>query len=158
MRPSHKSSFRDALSSNAALTEMFKDTLNFNFFPNTLIALYVDFLSFMHMPPPFTVVKYHELASHLWKLVVTKFLGDNNVREVYIVVDKPEFLPPRNIVHELRSANVNTHTNTLSKLSVTDDDDVLHGSHYASFISDKGYKSLLVEYLCKNFFRNFLKM
>ena len=35
MRPSHKSSFIDALSSNAALTEMFKDTLNFNFFPNT---------------------------------------------------------------------------------------------------------------------------
>ena len=158
MRPSHKSSFRDALSSNAALTEMFKDTLNFNFFPNAPIALYVDFLYFMHMPPPFTVVKYHELASHLWKLAVTKFLGNNNVREVYIVIDKPDFLPPpRNIVHELRSANVNTHTNTLSKLSITDDDDVLHGSHYASFISDKGYKSLLVEYLCKKFLEISLK-
>ena len=59
--------------------------------------------------------------------------------------------PPRNIVHELHSANLNTHTNTLSKLSITDDDYVLHGLHYASFISDKGYKSLLVEYLCKNF-------
>ena len=68
---------------------------------------------------------------------------------MYIVIDKPDFLPPpRNIIHELRSANVNTHTNTLSKLSITDDD-VLHGSHYASFISDKWYKSLLVEYLCK---------
>ena len=64
--------------------------------------------------------------------------------------------PPRNIVHELRRANVNTHTNTLSKLSITDDD-VLHGSHYASFISDKGYKSLLVEYLCKKILEISLK-
>ena len=100
---------------------------------------YVAFLYFLHMPPPFTVVKYHELASHLWKLAVTKFLGNNNVKEVYIVIDEPDFLP------------LNTHTNTLSKLSITDDDYVLHGLHYASFISDKGYKSLLVEYLCKNF-------
>ena len=51
-----------------------KDTFHFNFFPNAPIALYVDFLYFMHMPPHFTVVKYHELASHLWKLAVTKFL------------------------------------------------------------------------------------
>lgn len=97
MRPSQKSSFRGVLSSIPELMKMFKDVLSFNHFPNTPIALYIDFLYFVHMPPPCTVIQYHQLASHLWKIAVNKILCENTVSQVYLVFDKPDFLPhPRN--------------------------------------------------------------
>lgn len=69
MRSCQKSSFRDVLLGNPSLSGMFLSDSIFN--DTEPLSLYLDFLYFIHMPPPATLLTYSDLALHLWKLTVS---------------------------------------------------------------------------------------
>ena len=56
------------------------------------LALYLDFLYFVHMPPPATALTYLDLALHLWKVTVKAYMYEfkNCLHEIYVVIDKPD--------------------------------------------------------------------
>ena len=146
MRCSSKSSFRRTLMGNASLSPMFLNECLFNITSGP-IALYLDFLYYIHIPPPVTVITYLDLAVNIWNTAVKSFINQFNVEEIYVVIDKPAFLPPpRDLVHKQRSkkaSSVPLCTPTIIK----DSEHISYGSEYTSLLTDEIYKSELIKYL-----------
>ena len=149
MRPSNKSTFRDAMLGHNMMSHLFINACSFGI--SDPIALYVDFLYFLHMPPPPNIVTYCDLALHLWNKAIKRFLSQYNV-EVYIIVDKPDYLPPpRYIVHDQRARANRGSLVPVSHSTIEDNTAVYHGSQYTSMFCDIEYKSSLISYLCHKF-------
>ena len=59
---------------------------------------------YLHMPPPSHITTFEQYAAHLWSMCVQTFKTRLNPSQIYIVVDKPQHLPPpRDLVRTLRS-------------------------------------------------------
>ena len=128
---------------NASLSPMFLNECIFNITSGP-IALYLDFLYYIHIPPPVTVNTYLDLAVNIWNIAVKSFINQFNVEEIYVVIDKPAFLPPpRDLVHKQRSkkaSSVPLCTPTIIK----DSEHISYGSEYTSLLTDEMYKSELI--------------
>ena len=113
------------------------------------LALYVDLLYFIHMPPPASASTYLEFAVHLWNIAIKTYIQHFSVEEIYIVIDKPDFLPPpRTLVHVQRQKG---NVVPLCIPNIKDGEQLCYGAEYSSLLGDKEYKAQLNKYLCTKF-------
>ena len=72
---------------------------------------------------------------------------------IYIVIDKPDFLPPpRSIVHKARSSKSKSNQDSITEPTVSDESQIPHGNAYTSFLAKyQGFKAKLLEYLTETF-------
>ena len=57
----------------------------------TDLAIIIDLLYYIHMPPPPDVVTFFEYFSFLWDCVFDRY--KRYCKYLYIVIDKPQYLP-----------------------------------------------------------------
>ena len=90
MQPSNKSTFRAALMSNSciAIAKMFMTECIFNHTSGPL-ALYVDLLYFIHMPPPASASTYLEFAVHLWNIAIKTYRVGEQILQSTFGTNKP---------------------------------------------------------------------
>ena len=149
MRPSNKSTFKEAIKKLPTLSSMYCYNCPFNLDPYP-VALFIDFLYFVHIPPPNHILTYKDFAKHLWNEAVELYVKEYNIGEVYIVVDKPEFLPPpRQIVHKSRKSK--TKPIPFCMPQIGDMDDIFHGKEYTTLLTDIEFKSQLLAYVFHQF-------
>ncbi len=132
-----------------SLCSMF--TYNIPFNPLEPIGLFVDFLYFIHMPPAVHVCTYKDFSIHLWNEAFVFYVNKYAIREVYIIIDKPDFLPPsRSIVHRNRYDS-KCRSTPLCVPNISDNENIFHGSEYAAVLGDQEYKAQLIKYLSDKF-------
>ena len=69
--------------------------------PTQDISVILDFLYYIHRPPPPDISTFFEYFQYLWNTAITRNLFISKYQR--IVIDKPHYLPPpRKIVHEGR--------------------------------------------------------
>ena len=133
----YKYSFKDA----------FSDFCPFLQTPTLDLCVIVEFLYYLHIPPPPDVSNFADFASFLWLSIVKVYAIDLHCRYIYIVVDKPEFLPPsRTLVHKSRSKKSGRYSG--HEPQVTGPTPVPHGKSYSSLLSSsKVFKANLIKYI-----------
>ena len=95
MRSSQKSLFRNTVVQLPTLEQMFVSQLPPLEHPTVLIDLL-----YVHMPPPSHINTFEQYVSYLWSVCVQSFKTKLNPETIYIIIDKPNYLPPpRDIVH-----------------------------------------------------------
>ena len=106
----------------------------------------LDFLKFLHMPPHQAVGTYRELCDYVWQNVICLYGFDRGAKVVTLVIDKPNYLPLiRDLIHDERKA---THLPFICPPHIKDNDKVPHGQNFASALSNKFYKQMLINYMC----------
>ena len=71
------------------------------------VCLIIDFMCYIHMPPPSTTITYSEYFNYIWTMSTNHFAG--NTTSIIFVFDKPQYLPPpRTLVHEKRAKGKST--------------------------------------------------
>ena len=113
------------------------------------LTVVVDLLYYLHMPPPPTVAVFEDYFNHLWNQTVGKSVFHHQAAHIYIVIDKPDYLPPpRALVHELRAS---TSLNFIEP-TVSDESSIPHGKVYSSTLAKSTtFKSHLIEYVTSKF-------
>ena len=143
MRKANKAEFRSSLCKYSEFTAAFSSTC-----PNicnTNISFIIDFLYFVHIPPPPDVTTYSTYFSYLWERAIDRLGIKRGFDHIYIVIDKPEFLPPpRSLVHQSRAdkaGKLNDQPYTIS------DDQTIPHNGFTALLSLKEYKTDLVKYI-----------
>ena len=130
MRMGQKSTFTNAMC-KYSFKDAFCDFCPFLQTPTPDLCVIVDFLYYLHIPPPPDVSNFADFASFLWLSIVKVYAIDLHCRYIYIVIDKPEFLPPpRTLVHKSRSKKSGRYSG--HELQVTGPTPVPHGKSYSS--------------------------
>ena len=143
MRAAQKSKFRSAIAHISS--DMFSSEIPSLVNPTIIL----DFLFYLHMPPPSCIRTYDQLSDHLWNQCVHQLLTQTLACSIYIVIDKPDFLPPpRALVHASRSKKT-SHTGPTPPIGSTLS--VPHGSEYLSLLNVPYFKAALIEYLTLQF-------
>ena len=157
IRQCRKSLFRDALLSHDEFKQAFIHTCPLYTQPSNDLCVIIDFLYFIHIPPPVDVITYYQYANHLWECSVKKYGLKNGAKYIYIVVDKPAFLPPpRALVHRTRSEATQGTMYTVDP-EIRNDLPVVHGSRYISLLANsKTFKEKFIKYLSTQMLRNAL--
>lgn len=149
MRKNNKSSFKDAIKLFPCVHSMFKDVCPYVNMCEP-VAIYVDFLYFLHMPPPVNVATYNEFSEYLWRKIVGNYTSKYNIKEFYIIIDKPNYLPPpRSIVHKSRYGK--NKSIPLSIPDISDNGNMYHSAEYTTFLGDQEYKNKIICYLSNKF-------
>ncbi len=103
------------------------------------------------MPPAVHVCTYKDFSIHLWNEAFVFYVNKYAIREVYIIIDKPDFLPPsRSIVHRNRYDS-KCRSTPLCVPNISDNENIFHGSEYAAVLGDQEYKAQLIKYLSDKF-------
>ena len=101
MRSTPKSQFLLSLSRCIQFDKVISDTCPILSTPSQDLSVIVDLLYFLHMPPPPSVITFNDYFHLLWQQTIGKYVLHHQAVYLYIVVDKPDFLPPpRSIVHK----------------------------------------------------------
>ena len=72
---------------------------------------------------------------------------------LYIVIDKPDFLPPpRSIVHKSRASTQKSDQDSIVEPVVADEYEIPHGKAYSSMLAKcTEFKAELIEYMTSKF-------
>ena len=101
------------------------------------------------MPPPSHISTFEQYATHLWSVCVQTFKAKLNPNQIYIVVDKPQHLPPpRDLVHTSCS-NKTSSLNTVAPVGSTLP--IPHSSEYSASLCIKEFKLDLINYITTRF-------
>lgn len=104
------------------------------------------------MPPTPNVVTFYDYFKSLWKQTIGKYVFHHKAKHIYIVIDKPSFLPPpRSIVHKSRASR--TTQDVIVDPVISDESQIPHGSAYSSILACKSasFKSELIKYITSQF-------
>ena len=105
MRSSPKSQFLASLSSCVKFDKVVSTTCTFLSSPPRDLGVIIDLLYFIHMPPLPSVSTFCDYFQVLWQQTVGKYVFQHQASHIYIVIDKPDYLPPpRSIVYKSRSS------------------------------------------------------
>lgn len=150
LRSSGKSKFFETLSHCLSFDQAVSKTCQFFSHPVSDLCIVMDMLFFLHMPPPPTVVTFHDYFEHLWRQTVGKYALQKNAAHVYLVFDKPDFLPPpRAIVHKSRGKRAE---NSIINITIRDDAAIPHNTAYSSLLAKSStFKQQLLEYVTTQF-------
>ena len=144
VRRTNKAEFRAALCKHDEFIPAFTTTFPYSSSTPDDLCLIIDFLYFLHIPPPSDVETYSDYFSYLWQRVIEKLGVSRGFRQIYIVIDKPDFLPPpRQLVHQSRAnkSGIKDHPYTIS------DTQLIPHNGFQSLLSTKTYKADLVKYI-----------
>ncbi len=99
------------------------------------------------MPPPPDVLTFHQYFRKLWERSVGKYALTLQCKKIYIVIDKPDFLPPpRSIVHYSRS--LKTQTCSTVDPNIEDEKPIPHDHTYTSLLANStSFRENLLTYL-----------
>ena len=110
--------------------------------PTNTLSVIHDLLYYIHMPPGFGVDTVQDYFSSLWDRTVASYY---QCQYVYIIIDKPNFLPPpRTLVHQARSQKAKSSE---PEPNITDKTSIPHGNKYTSLLSVKSFEANLMKYL-----------
>lgn len=110
----------------------------------TDLAIIIDYI---HMPPPPDVVTFFEYFSFLWDCVFDRY---RKHKYLYIVIDKPDYLPPpRKLVHASRKERVGSLTcSAYLDPEISDSSPIPHSQAYTSLLSSsETFKWKLIQYI-----------
>ena len=147
MRKSQKSLFREALISHNEFTEAFVSTCPLHSSPPSDLCLIIDLLYYFHMPPPPEVITFSQYSTFIWDTSVRKYGLHNKSKFIYLVIDKPDFLPPpRVLVHQSR-AKATQESQSLDP-EIGDEQPIPHDRAYTALLtSSETFKQKLLKYL-----------
>ena len=151
MRSSPKSQFLTILTQCIKFDQAVSTTCPLVSNPTPELVVIIDLLYFLHMSPPPTVLTFGEYFDHLWQQTINQYSIRQGAFHVYLVIDKPDFLPPpRSIVHQSRASRSDQDT---SPDPVIEDDQIIpHNETYTSLLSkSNSFKTKLIEYLSNKF-------
>ena len=153
MRSCPKSQFLASLSSCVQFNKVLSTTCSILSSPPRDLGVIIDLLYFIHMPPSPSVSTFYDYFQLLWEQTVGKYVTHHQASYIYIVIDKPDYLPPpRSIVHKSRSSKSKSNQDSTAKPTVTDESQIPHGKAYSSLLANyQGFKAKLIEYLTENF-------
>ena len=153
MRSSPKSQFLASLSSCIKFDQAVSTTCAILSSPPRDLGVIIDLLYFIHMPPPPSVSTFHDYFQLLWQQTIAKYVAHHQASYVYIVIDKPNHLPPpRSIVHKSRSSKAKSNQDSTVEPTVADESEIPHGQAYSSFLAKcHGFKTKLIEYLTQKY-------
>ena len=156
MRMGQKSNFREALLKEKEFRKRFVHNCPyFDMSPlPTDLAIIIDLLYYIHMAPPPDVVTFFEYFSFLWDCVFDRY--KRYCKYLYIVIDKPEYLPPpRKLVHACRKERAGSLTYLDPEIS--DSSPIPHSQAYTSLLSSsETFKCKLIQYISKKMIENAL--
>ena len=145
MRSCAKSMYKNTLSKLPDLDSMFTTQLP----PLEQPTVIIDLLYYLHMPAPSHISTFDQYAVYLWSICVQTFKTRLDPDQIYIVVDKPQYLPPpRDLVHTSRSDRTNNMTTVLPVGSTLP---IPHGSEYSAFLCTQEFKCDLIDYITTKF-------
>jgi hypothetical protein len=140
MRKANKAEFRSSLCKHTEFTGAFITTS-----PTLCNTFIIDFLYFIHIPPPPDVANYSTYFSYLWERAIDKLGIKRGFNCIYIVFDKPDFLPPpRTLVHQSRAEKVGKLND--QPYPIADNQEIPHNG-FTALLSLKEYKADLVQYI-----------
>ena len=153
MHSSPKSQFLASLSSSVQFDKVVCTACGILSSPPRDLGVIIDLLYFIHMPPSPSVSIFYDYFQLLWQQTVGKYVTYHQVSYIYLVIDKPDYLPPpRSIVHESRSSKSKSNQDSIAEPTVTDESQILHGKAYSSLLAKcRGFKAKLIEYLTEKF-------
>ena len=147
MRTGCKSDFKDVLMELFPDTSVFQTTYNC---PNNDFEIIVDFLFYLHQPPPPDILTYNSFADYMWKKVVLNLGVQRGAKFLRIIVDKPQYLPkPRQLLHASRSSKSGVSDG--NECEITSEGEIPHGKEFQQLLANKELKSKLVTYLMNSF-------
>ncbi len=142
MRPSSKSEILQVIQSRFG--DMFSDQY---MFPDSgQVCVIVDFLYYLHMPPPDHLRTYAHYCTYLWNRAVSA----QRSCTVYVVIDNPDFLPPpRELVHKARASK---HKGTTPVLPHISEENAMPGSRdFTALLTSADFKACLIRYISQKF-------
>ncbi len=155
MRVGTKSNFLPTLKAHSHFLPAFQDTCPLlsqlsSHRDVSDVCVIVDFLYFIHIPPTPDIVSFYDFFTSLWARIVQKYAIHHQCKRIYIVIDKPEYLPPpRLLVHQSRSKRSGSYAGPTPK--ITDSATIPHGKNYTALLSSATFKADLLDYLTKQF-------
>ena len=112
----------------------------------------VDFLFFLHQPPPPDICTLAAFSDYLWDRIVLKLGIGRGAKVIRIIVDKSQYLPqPRTILHTTRSGK--TGTMGTDEFTTNADAHIPHGNTYQQLLANKDLKNSLIAYILSSFKR-----
>ena len=153
MHSSPKSQFLTSLSSCIQFDKVVSTSCPILSSPPHDLSVIVDLLYFIHMPPPPSVITFHDYFHLLWQQTVGKYVFKHKALYLYIVIDKPDFLPPpRAIVHRSRTNTQKSNLASAVEPVVTDDSLIPHEKAYSSILAKcPQFKVKLLEYITSKY-------
>lgn len=133
-RSSPKSQFLTTLTQCIKFDQAVSNTCPLILNPTQDLVVVIDLLYFLHMPPPPTVLTFSDYFDHLWRQTISRYSIRHNASHVYLVIDKPDFLPPpRSLVHQSRASK--SDQDTRPDPIIEDDQIIPHNKTYTSLLS-----------------------
>ena len=128
MHSSPKSQFLTSLSNCVQFDKVVSTTCSIlSSLPRDL-GIITDVLYFIHMPPPPSILTFYDYFQVLWQQTVGKYATRHQASYIYIVIDKPDYVPPpRSIVHKSRSNQLKSNQQSIVEFTVTDKSQIPHG-------------------------------
>ena len=153
MRSTPKSQFLPSLSRCIQFDKVVSNTCRILSTPPQDLSVIVDLLYFLHMPPPPPVITFNDYFHLLWQQTIGKYVLHHQAVYLYIVVDKPDFLPPpRSIVHKSRASTQKSDQDSIVEPVVADEYEIPHGKAYSSILAKcTEFKAKLIEYMTSKF-------
>jgi hypothetical protein len=151
MRGRQKSSIKEAMTSITELQSMFSATLPFSLLQAEVI---IDFLRYLHCPPPPDVETYGQLFNYFWDdLIIQQGFRCKGVNVVTLVIDKPRYMPNfRSLIHSERKEKSKAGDEfVITKLSVESDDAIYKGSLFGQALQHEQYKANIIQFLTGRF-------
>ena len=156
IRSCTKSTFRDVVlsvlsgieipGSTSSSHDPFVTTCPFFTNPPSDLEMIVDFLFFLHQPPPPDICKLAAFSDYPWERIVLKLGIERGAK----IVDKSQYLPPpRKILHTTRSGK--TGTMGAHEFTIKADAPIPHGKTYQQLLANKDLKSSLIAYILSSF-------
>ncbi len=110
------------------------------------VGVIVDFLYFLHKSPPAHVRTFDHYCTYLWNRAV----ASHPTNLVYVVIDKPPFLPPpRELVHKARASKHSAKK--VVPPSISDSCRMPSANEFAALMSSDTFKAKLVDYVSHKF-------
>ena len=148
IRPCSKSTFRDVVlsvlsgvpGSTSLSHDPFVTTCPFFTDPPSDLEMLVDFLFFLHQPPPPDICTLAAFSDYLWDRIVLKLGIGRGAKVIRIIVDKSQYLAlPRTILHTIRSGK--TGTMGTDEFTTNADAHIPHGNTYQQLLANKDLKT-----------------
>ena len=111
--------------------------------------LIIDFLFFLYQPPPPDMITFSEYANYLWNKLVLKLGMCRGAKVIRIIVDKPKYLKPRDLLHETRSSKRGVMN--ARDCPISDNDLISHCKTYQMMLANAQLKKQYTHYLMTKF-------
>ncbi len=150
VRKGTKSTFLSALQAHPSFLPAFVDSCPLLVTPRESgndVCIIIVFLYYAHAPTP-EIVSFYDFSS-LWTKIVQKYAFYYKCTRVYLVIDKPEYLPPpRRLLHQSRSQESGV---SLLTPKVLDSAPIPHGKNYTALLSSSTFKANLIHFYTEHF-------